>query len=90
MGFKDDPWVLGERVVQVFYIIDPEKWKKHNVICGKQRILGVDGVTDVEEYNQYEEWELFTKFEQKIKRLENNFDKKLEALISHRLPWKNR
>jgi hypothetical protein len=51
MGYKDDPWVLGERVVQVFYITNPEKQKKHIVISEKQRILGVDGITDVEEYN---------------------------------------
>jgi hypothetical protein len=25
VGYKDDPWVLGERVAQVSYITDPEK-----------------------------------------------------------------
>jgi hypothetical protein len=80
MGYKDDPWVLGERVVQVFYITDLKKRKKHIVISGKQRILGVDGITDVEEYNRYEELELFKDFEQKIKVVENNLDKKLK-------PW---
>jgi len=51
LDYKDNPWVLRERVAQVFYVSDPEKQKKHVIISGKQRILGVDGVTDVEEYN---------------------------------------
>ena len=51
MDYKDNPWVHRECVAQVFYISDPEKQKKHVVISGKQRILRVDGVTDVEEYN---------------------------------------
>jgi hypothetical protein len=33
--------------------------KKHIVVSGKQRILGVEGVVDVEDYNQYEELDLF-------------------------------
>jgi hypothetical protein len=34
-------------------------YKKHTAISGIQRILGVEGVVDVEDYNQYEELDLF-------------------------------
>jgi hypothetical protein len=36
VGHKDDPWVLVDRVVQVFYILDPETGK-HVVISRKQK-----------------------------------------------------
>jgi hypothetical protein len=51
VGYKDDPWVLVERVAQVFYIADPMNVKKHIVVSIKQGILGVEGVIDVEDYN---------------------------------------
>jgi hypothetical protein len=51
VGHKDDPWILLERVAQVFYVLEPEHEKKHVVIPGKQRINRVDDVTDEEEYN---------------------------------------
>lgn len=81
VGYKDDPRVLAERVAQVFYVIDLEKGKKHIVISGKQRILGVDGVTDVEDYNKYEELELFTDLPQRMKRLENNINKSVKPWV---------
>lgn len=75
VGYKDDPWVLADRVAQVFYISDPANAKKHIAISGKQRILGVDGVEDVEEYNQYEELEVFKELEKRIKKVEGSIDK---------------
>ena len=54
IGYQDDPWVLASHVTQVFYMIDPlsivppKKKPKHVVIPGKQHIIGVDGVDDVE------------------------------------------
>jgi hypothetical protein len=51
VGHKDDPWILLERVAQVFYVLEPEHEKKHVVIPGKQRISRVDDVTYEEEYN---------------------------------------
>jgi hypothetical protein len=36
LGHKDDPWVLVDRVAQVFYVLGPE--------TGKQKIIGVDNV----------------------------------------------
>jgi hypothetical protein len=34
LGHKDDPWVLADRVAQVFYVLDPETGK-HIVVSGK-------------------------------------------------------
>ena len=75
VGHKDDPWVLATSVAQVFYQINPANEKKHIVISGKQRILGVDGVEDAEEYNKYDEMELFTDFPRKIKLVEASIGK---------------
>jgi hypothetical protein len=47
--------------------------KKHIVVSGKQRILGVEGVIDVEDYNQFEELVLFTDHEKIIKKLKPPF-----------------
>jgi hypothetical protein len=57
---KDDPWVLTDRVAQVFYVLDPETGK-HVVISTKQKIVGVENVEDNDEdVNQFEEMSLFT------------------------------
>jgi hypothetical protein len=42
------------------YVADPAKKSRHIVIHGKQEIIGFDGIDDVEEYNQYDEMNLFT------------------------------
>jgi hypothetical protein len=34
LGHKDDPWMLADRVAQVFYILDPET-RKHIVVSRK-------------------------------------------------------
>jgi hypothetical protein len=39
LGHKDDPWVLADRVTQVFYVLDPETGK-HIVVSGK-KMLGL-------------------------------------------------
>ena len=80
VGHKDDPWVLANRVAQVFYVLNPDNEKKHIVVSGKQRIIGVDGVEDVEDYNQYDEMELFTDLPNKVKLVEASIDKKV-------MPW---
>ena len=46
-GSQDHTWVPATRVAQVLYYADPENPKRHVVISGKQRILGVDGVEDL-------------------------------------------
>jgi hypothetical protein len=72
-GYEDDPWVLTECVAQVFYIADPMNVKKHFTVSRKQRILGVESVIDVEDYNQFEELVLFKDHEKRIKKLKPSF-----------------
>ena len=80
LGYQDDPWVLASRVVQVFYMSDPQsnlppkKKTKHVVAFGKHHIIGVDGVDDVEAYNNYDEMPLFIDFP-KISVVEKNLPK---------------
>jgi hypothetical protein len=73
VGYKDDPWVLAERVAQVFYIVDHMNVKKHIAISGKQRIQGVEGVVDVDDYNQFQDLVLFKDHEKIIKILKPAF-----------------
>ena len=80
VGYKDDPWVLAKRVGQVLYILDPRlKNQKHIVVSEKQSIVGVDGVDDVEAFNDYDNMELFTDLPTKMKEL--------EATIKGMKPW---
>ena len=60
VGYKDDPWVLASQAAEVLYVVDSAKKTKHVVVPEKQDIIGVDGIGDVEEYNQYDETNLFT------------------------------
>ena len=55
VGYKDEPFVLANQVVQVFYVTDPANKKRHVVLNGKRRIVGVENVVDEEEYNQFDE-----------------------------------
>jgi hypothetical protein len=75
VGYKDDPWVLASQVVQVLYIADPAKKTKHVVIHGKPNTIGVDGIDDVEEYNQYDEMNLFKELPQKMRIVEASIRK---------------
>jgi hypothetical protein len=76
LGHKDDPWVLADRVAQIFYVLDPET-RKHIVVSGKQKIIGVDNVEDNDEgINQFEKMPLFTN-PMNIKHIEKDFDKNL-------------
>ena len=58
VGYKDDLWVFASQVAQVLYVVDPAKETMHAVVPGNQDIVGVDGIDDVEEYNQYDEMNL--------------------------------
>jgi hypothetical protein len=77
VGYKDDPWILANRAAQVFYveqILSTNEKKstqkpKHVAIPGKQHIVGVVGVMDLEDVNQFNEMSLFTNFEEKIKKM---------------------
>jgi hypothetical protein len=76
LGHKDDPYVLANRVAQVFYVLDPETGKQI-VVSRKQKIVGVDNVEDNDEdVNQFEEMPLLTN-PMNIKRIEKDFDKNL-------------
>jgi glucose dehydrogenase len=76
VGHKDDPWVLADRVAQVFYILDPETGK-HVVVSENQKIVRVENVEDNDEdANQFEEISLFTN-PMNIKHIEREFDKNL-------------
>jgi hypothetical protein len=75
VGYKDDEWVLANRVTQVAYYKNPEESKRHVVVLGKQRIVRADGVQSPEEYNYYDESSLFTDHPRKIKKVENLLNK---------------
>jgi hypothetical protein len=76
LGHKNDPWVLVDRVTQVFYVFDLETGK-HIVVSRKQKIVGVDNVEDNDEdVNQFKEMTLFTN-PMNIKHIEKDFDKNL-------------
>jgi hypothetical protein len=59
VGHKGDPWILPECMAQLFYVLKLEHEKRHVVISGKQGIIGVDDVTDEEEYNQFDDVPFF-------------------------------
>ena len=56
-------------------ITSPQRRQKHVVASGKQHIIGVDGVDDIETYNNYDEMLLFTDFPKKISVVEKNLPK---------------
>ncbi len=66
LGHKDDPWVLAERVAQVFYVNDPSDDKMAIAVPGKQNIVSIDSIEDVSDYNQYDDVLLFTDFPNRI------------------------
>ena len=54
VSYKDDPWVLGNRVAQVFYELDQsienKKGRKAKArSCLWETTIGVDGVLDPED-----------------------------------------
>jgi hypothetical protein len=90
VGYHNDPWVLASRIAQVCYMPDPhsvlppKKRVKHVVVPGKQHIIRVDGVEDVEPYNNYDEMSLFTNFTKKIDVVEK------KNLPKDILPWEQK
>jgi hypothetical protein len=89
LGYQDDPWVLASRVAQVFYLpnpqtnLSPKKKTKHVVVSRKQHIIGVDGMDDVDEYNNYAKMQPFTDFPKKVSAVEKNLPKDI-------LPWERK
>ena len=56
-------------------VTPPKKTTKHVVASGKQHIIAVDSVYDVEAYNNYDEMPLFIDFLKKISIVEKNLSK---------------
>nr|ABG66029.1 transposon protein, putative, CACTA, En/Spm sub-class [Oryza sativa Japonica Group] len=69
VGYSDEPFVLANDVTQVFYIKDmsskgkkgkePDEPKRHVVLPGKRKIVGVEDKTD-EDYDQFDGQPPFT------------------------------
>nr|CAE05681.2 OSJNBa0065B15.4 [Oryza sativa Japonica Group] len=69
VGYSDEPFVLANDVTQVFYVKDmsskgkkgkgPDEPKRHVVLPGKRKIVGVEDKTD-EDYNQFDGQPPFT------------------------------
>ena len=51
VGYEDEPFVLARSVKQCFYVVDPSNKKRHVVMPGKRRIVGVDNIVDEDEYD---------------------------------------
>ena len=58
----------------------PKKKAKHVVASGKQHIIGVDDMDNVEAYNNYDLIPLFIDFPKKISVVEKNLPKDI-------MPW---
>ena len=70
--------------------LPPKKKTKHVVASGKQHIIGVDGVDDVEAYNNYDEMLLFIDFPKKISVVEKNLPKRHNAMGTKRCQGESR
>lgn len=81
IGHKDDPWVLAERVAQVFYVKDPSDDKMDIIVSGNQNIIGMDNIQDASDYNQYDAIELFTDLPTRMKRIESVLDESKFASV---------
>ena len=50
---KNEPWIHVKHVTQCFYITDPCNPSRVVVRKGKRNIVGIDGVANIEDYDQY-------------------------------------
>ena len=50
---KSEPWVLASQVDQCFFITDPSKPSHVVVRRGKRKIIGMDGVTNEQDFDKY-------------------------------------
>ena len=64
-------------------VTSPQRRRQHVVASRKQHIIGVDGMDDVEAYNNYDEMALFIDFSKKISVVEKNLPKDI-------LPWEQK
>jgi hypothetical protein len=78
VGYKYGPWTLANHATQVFYneqiIYKNEKKSidkpKHVVFPRKQQAIGVDGVFDLEDFNQFSDMSLLIDHPTKIMNVE--------------------
>jgi hypothetical protein len=52
---QNEPWLLGKHVTQCFIITDPTKPSRVVVRRGKRNIIGMDGVANEEDFDQYDD-----------------------------------
>jgi hypothetical protein len=91
IGYKDDPWILANRTAQVFYaeqIISNNEKKNTDksklvVFPGKQQAIGVDGVSDMEDFNQFNDIFLFIDHPTKIRNVERSIPRKFLPWVHH-------
>ena len=50
---KNEPWVHAKHVTQCFFITDPRNPSRVVVRRGKRNIIGMGGVANEEDYDQY-------------------------------------
>ena len=50
---QNEPWVLAKDVTQCFFITDPKKPSRVVVRRGKRNIIGMDGVANEEDFDQF-------------------------------------
>ena len=50
---KNEPWVLAPQVDQCFFITDPLKPSRVVMRRGKRKIIGMDGVTNEQDFDKY-------------------------------------
>ena len=55
---QNEPWVLAKHVAQCFFITDPSKPNRVVVRRGKRSIIGMDGVPNKEDFDQYSDAEM--------------------------------
>ena len=56
---------------------------KHVAIFKKEQIIGVDGVMDLEDVNQFSEMSLFTNFQENIKNIEKSIPQTTLSWVHH-------
>ena len=50
---QNEPWVLAKHVCQCFFITDPSKPSRVVVRRGKRNIIGMDGIANEDDFDQY-------------------------------------
>jgi hypothetical protein len=80
VGYKYDPWILANRAAQVVYaeqIISNNEKKstdksKHVVFPRKQQAIGVDSVSDMDDFIQFNDMSLFIDHSTKTRKVERS------------------